>query len=98
MLAGEIAPLRKSIAILSVFLYTAFLSSLSFGCHFAYYYPSLYYALQNFIYSPFTVLSGCFLLLLQQPYNEPFGICCCGENPYIGLCGREFTILEELFA
>ena len=36
MLGGEIAPLRKSIAILSVFLYTAFLSSLSFGCRLAY--------------------------------------------------------------
>lgn len=98
MLGGEIAPLRKSIAILSVFLYTAFLSSLSFGRRFTYYYPSFHYVPQNFICSPFTVLSGCFLLLLQQPYNEPFGICCCGENPYIGLCGREFTILEELFA
>ncbi len=64
----------------------------------AHYYLSFHYALQNFICSPFSVLSGCFLLLLHQPYNKPFGICCGCENSCIGLCGREFTILDQLFA
>jgi hypothetical protein len=64
-MGGEIAPYGKSIAILSVFLYTAFLSSVSFDRRFAYYYPSFYYVLQNFICSPFNVFFGGFLLLLH---------------------------------